>query len=70
MWERWALSRVSECADGRPRLGADSPTPTSTPTELEIFADVRGWIAYGEKSGIWDVDRRTPMPCASAAAAR
>jgi Tol biopolymer transport system component len=36
--------------------GADDPTPTPTPAELGIFADVRGWIAYGNNEGIWAVN--------------
>jgi Tol biopolymer transport system component len=31
-------------------------TPTPTPVELGIFADVRGWIAYGNDEGIWAVN--------------
>src|SRR5262245_39769365 len=39
---------------------ADDPTPTLTPAELGIFADVRGWIAYGDGSGVWAVDPANP----------
>jgi Tol biopolymer transport system component len=35
---------------------AHDPTPTPTPAELGIFADVRGWIAYGNNEGIWAVN--------------
>jgi Tol biopolymer transport system component len=35
---------------------AHDPTPTPTPAELGIFADVRGWIAYGNDEGIWAVN--------------
>lgn len=38
---------------------ARDPTPTPTTAELGIFADVRGWIAYGNDEGIWAVN---PMP--------
>jgi Tol biopolymer transport system component len=33
---------------------AKQPTPAPTPTS--IFADVGGWIAYGENDGIWAVN--------------
>jgi Tol biopolymer transport system component len=35
---------------------AHDRTPTQTPVELGIFADVRGWIAYGNDEGIWAVN--------------
>jgi Tol biopolymer transport system component len=35
---------------------AHDPAPTPTPAELGIFADVRGWIAYGNDEGIWAVN--------------
>ena len=41
---------------------AHDPTPTPTPVELGIFADVRGWIAYGNDEGIWAVN---PTPGSS-----
>ena len=36
---------------------AHDPTPPPTPTDLGIFADVRGWIAYGNDERIWAVMR-------------
>lgn len=43
------------------------PAPTApqtdggaSTTELGIFADVRGWIAYGEKRAIWALDPAQP----------
>jgi Tol biopolymer transport system component len=39
---------------------ADEPTQTLTPAQLGIFADVRGWIAYGNDEGIWAVDPANP----------
>lgn len=50
-------------------IAACSPSPGSTasvstddpaPAELGIFADVRGWMAYSDKSGIWAVDPSNP----------
>jgi Tol biopolymer transport system component len=35
---------------------ADDPTPIPAPIELGIFADVRGWITYGNDEGIWAVN--------------
>jgi Tol biopolymer transport system component len=35
---------------------ARDPTPTPKPVELGIFADVRGWITYGNNEGIWAVN--------------
>jgi Tol biopolymer transport system component len=35
---------------------AHDTTPTPTPVKLGIFADVRGWIAYGNDEGIWAVN--------------
>jgi hypothetical protein len=37
---------------------SDDPTPTRS--ELGIFADVRGWIAYGDESGIQAMDPAHP----------
>jgi len=37
---------------------AKQPTPAPTPSG--IFADVGGWIAYGEKDGIWAVNPTRP----------
>lgn len=39
---------------------ATQPTPILTPAELGIFNDVRGWIAYGDTSGIWAFDPANP----------
>jgi Tol biopolymer transport system component len=38
------------------RAEAHDPAPTPTPVGLGIFADVRGWIAYGNDEGIWAVN--------------
>jgi Tol biopolymer transport system component len=35
---------------------AEAHDPAPTPAELGIFADVRGWIAYGNDEGIWAVN--------------
>ena len=39
---------------------AEDPSPTPTPTKLGMFADVRGWIAYSDDSGIWAADPANP----------
>jgi Tol biopolymer transport system component len=40
---------------------ADPTVPPQEPNaDLGIFADVRGWIAYGDASGIWAVDPAQP----------
>ena len=43
-----------------PPVPVDDPSPTSAPTSLGIFADVRGWITYGDRSGIWATDPANP----------
>ena len=41
---------------GGPADAANIPTRPSTPTDLGVFADVRGWIVYGNDEGIWAVN--------------
>lgn len=48
-----ALIAACSPSTGSPAsVSADDPTPA----ELGIFADVRGWIAYGNDEGIWAVN--------------
>ena len=48
-----ALTRAFSAAE-RP---ADEPSPPKPPG---IFSEVGGWIAYGDKGGIWAVDPTRP----------
>jgi Tol biopolymer transport system component len=42
-------------------VGRDAArVPANPPTDLGIFDDVRGWIAYGHGSRIWAMDPATP----------
>ena len=43
----------AESPSSLPSGPAEAHDPTPTPAELGIFADVRGWIAYGNDEGIW-----------------
>jgi Tol biopolymer transport system component len=72
MKQRWiglalSLALLAACEGGNRSVGpASTPPggpaetedskPTSTPAELGILADVRGWIAYGNDEGIWAVN--------------
>jgi Tol biopolymer transport system component len=38
----------------------EDPAPTRTSAELGIFADVRGWMAYGDEKGIWAIEPVNP----------
>jgi WD40 repeat protein len=51
-----ALAALIAACSPSPGSTASDPAYDPTPAELGIFADVRGWIAYGNEEGIWAVN--------------
>lgn len=45
---------------GLARAFRSAERPADEPTALDIFAEVHGWIAYGDDRGIWAVDPTRP----------
>src|SRR5918995_1238576 len=54
------LALVSFVALTRTFRTAERPADKPTPGPQGIFADVRGWIAYGNDEGIWAVNPSEP----------